>query len=399
MILMQSIFDRINFLVGDENILAEMKNVPALPIFSERAINFLAELSNILLKDNRSRSSSDLTAYAYWIRKAALTHEKNLREEILSSRLGRGVAFHIAPSNVPLAFAMSFTISLLAGNANIVRISSRDFLEIEIICDALKNLLEKNSDMKKYFCLVRYPHDEEITKIFSDMCDLRIIWGGDNTIKTIRQIPIPPRTVELTFADRHSVALIDSEKYLQADSDNIAKKFFYDTYATDQNACSSPRIIFWFGDKIAGAQKIFWDKLNILVEKNYNMQPIQAVDKFSAACLYAMNNSGVKILSENNFVVRIAIKNISDNLMNNKVGGGYFYEYVAKNLEEIFPILNKSCQTVAVCGIDKNILREKIISAGLRGVDRIVDFGETNKLDFVWDGFDMIREMSRTIDL
>ena len=396
---MQSIFDRVNFLVGDENILTDMKKIPALPIFSEHAINFLAELSNVLLKDSRSRNSSDLTAYAYWIRKAALTREKNLRENILLSRLGRGVAFHIAPSNVPLAFAMSFTISLLAGNANIVRISSRDFLEIEIICDALKNLLEKNPDMKNYFCLVRYPHDEEITKIFSDMCDIRIIWGGDNTIKTIRQIPIPPRAVELTFADRHSIALIDSEKYLSANAEDIAKKFFYDTYATDQNACSSPRIIFWFGDKIVDAQKIFWDKLNILVAKNYNMQPIQAVDKFSAACLYAMKNSGVKMISENNFIVRIAIKNISDNLMDNKIGGGYFFEYTAKDIEEIFPILNKSCQTVATLGIDKNILREKIIAAGLRGVDRIVDIGETNKLDFIWDGFDMIREMSRTIAL
>lgn len=397
---MQQIFDKLNFLVGNEKVLTEMKNVPALPIFSERATDFLSELSNEILKDSRSRKSSDLTAYAYWIRKASLMKEKNLRNEIISSRLGRGIAFHIAPSNVPLAFAMSFTAAFLAGNANIVRISSRDFFEIEIVCDALNKLFaDKYSDLQKYFCLVRYPHDEEITKTFSKICDLRIIWGGDNTINTIRKIPIPPRAVELTFADRHSIALIDSEKYLQENPADIAKKFFYDTYVTDQNACSSPRIIIWFGDKISEAQEKFWSALNIAVRKNYDMQPIQAVDKLSAACLLAMKNFDIKILSDNNFAMRLSTKNLSANLMENKVGGGYFFEYQAKTVEEIFPILNKSCQTLAVLGLDKKMLREKIISAGLRGVDRIVDFGETNRLELVWDGFDLIREMSRTIDL
>lgn len=396
---MQQIFNKLNFLVGNEKVLTEIKNVPALPIFCEGVTNFLAELSNEILKDNRSRKSSDLTAYAYWIRKASLMKEKNLRGEMISSRLGRGIAFHIAPSNVPLAFAMSLTASLLSGNANIVRISSRDFFEIEIVCDALNKLLAENESMQKYICLVRYPHDEEITKTFSEICDLRIIWGGDNTINTIRKIPIPPRAVELTFADRHSIALIDSEKYLQENPADIAKKFFYDTYVTDQNACSSPRIIIWFGEKISEAQEKFWSALNIAVRKNYEMQPIQAVDKLSAACLLAMKNSDIKILSDDNFAMRILTKNLSADLMENKVGGGYFFEYCAKNIEEIFPILNKSCQTLAVLGLDKKMLREKIISAGLRGVDRIVDFGETNRLELIWDGFDLIREMSRTIDL
>ena len=35
---------------------------------------------------------------------------------------------------------------------------------------------------------------------------------------------------------------------------------------------------------------------------------------------------------------------------------------------------------------------------GVRGVDRIVDMGETMALSFRWDGYDMIETMSRWID-
>lgn len=40
---------------------------------------------------------------------------------------GRGVAFHIAPSNVAVNFAFSLAAGLLTGNANIVRLSSKPF--------------------------------------------------------------------------------------------------------------------------------------------------------------------------------------------------------------------------------------------------------------------------------
>ena len=400
MIPMRQEFEKINFLVGNEKILEEMKFSPALPIFYSRILDFFSDLSNFLLKDGRSRQSADLTAFAYWIRKNSLQREKTLREKIIPMRLGRGIVFHIAPSNVPLAFAMSFTAGLLSGNANIVRISSRDFFEVDIICDAINNLLEeKFSDLKKYFCFVRYPHDEEITKIFSKMCDVRVIWGGDNTIQTIRKIPLPPRAIELTFANRHSVALIDAEKFLNSDTDKVAKKFFDDTYRVDQNACSSPRIVIWFGEKIFDAQEKFWSAIKELAEKNYNMQAIQAVDKFSAACLLGMKNFGAKLQSVENFVVRVEVENLSENLFAEKPGGGFFIEYSAKQLEEIFPILNKNCQTLAVFGIDKKILQEKIISAGVRGVDRIVELGETNRLNLLWDGFDLICEMSRIVEV
>ena len=40
-------------------------------------------------------------------------------------RLGRGLLFHVAPSNVPTMFVYTYVIAILAGNANIIRLSTR----------------------------------------------------------------------------------------------------------------------------------------------------------------------------------------------------------------------------------------------------------------------------------
>lgn len=42
---------------------------------------------------------------------------------------------------------------------------------------------------------------------------MRVIWGGDATIKEIRRAALLPRATEITFADRYSLAVIDADYY------------------------------------------------------------------------------------------------------------------------------------------------------------------------------------------
>ena len=66
-------------------------------------------------------------------------------------------------------------------------------------------------------------------------------------------------------------------------------------------------------------------------------------------------------------------------------------------LGENVPVLGKRCQTVAVLGVDRERVRELVFSNGVRGVDRIVPLGETMRLAFIWDGFQMVESMSRYV--
>lgn len=387
----------LEFLVGDYNILENMQKTPALPMFSEPAVDFLATLSREILKDKRSRSNIDVMSYAYWIRKASIesTKEKHLDRK---NRIGRGVAFHVAPSNVPVNFAVSMTSSLLAGNATIIRVSNKRFEQVDIICQAMNRILNsEHKNIRNHLCLLRYEHSEQITQELSNICDVRVIWGGNNTINTIRKASLPPRAIEMAFADRHSLAIINSNVYLKENSDDVAKDFYTDTYYTDQNACSSPRLVVWVGDKVEEARSLFWEKLHILVNSDYEMRPIQAVDKFTSLSMLGMGHNGVKLVSKDNMVMRVEVESLYPELMEYKNGGGYFFEYKAKSLDEVVPILTKQCQTISVLGIEKQEILDLVYKHGVRGVDRVVDLGQTMGLEFIWDGFKMIETMSRFI--
>ena len=58
-------------------------------------------------------------------------------------RLGRGLLFHICPSNVPTNFIYSFFLGLLSGNSNIIKIPSKNFEEKNIILLVIKKLFLK----------------------------------------------------------------------------------------------------------------------------------------------------------------------------------------------------------------------------------------------------------------
>lgn len=384
----------LTFLVGSLERLVQMPDTPVLPAFSERAVTFLSQLSRLLLRDKRS--GADVKSYAYWIRRASL--EAAAREGDWRNRLGRGVALHIAPSNVPVNFAVSMTSSLLAGNCTVVRVSGKRFEQVDIICEAINKLLDSEcADMKLYLCILRHEHSPEITQALSEICDLRVIWGGDRTVETIRQAALPPRAVEMAFADRFSIAVIDADTYLKRDPEETAKKFYTDTYYTDQNACSSPRLVVWLGNAVEEARKQFWEALERLVQRDYPMQPIQAVDKYSAVCGLGMSRPGVRYVQGDTFVVRAELDRLTADMMDYKCGCGCFFEYMAQSLDEIVPILTKRCQTVAVLGVDREAVRKLVFYNGVRGVDRIVPLGDTMELSFIWDGFQMVESMSRYV--
>lgn len=395
---MQIRSEKIDFLVGDTDILCGMPAVPSLPMFSEQMTDFLSALSRELLNDRKAKQFMDVVSYAYWIRKASLTSvtEKHTDRK---NRIGRGTAIHFAPSNVPVNFAVSMTSSLLAGNCTAIRISNKKFEQADIICGAINKLIENEfTYIRPYLCIMRYDYDADITRELSSICDIRIIWGGDRTIEEIRKAPLPPRAIEMTFSDRHSIAVINSDEYLKCDPDKTAKDFYTDTYYTDQNACSSPRLVVWTGNNISSAKKIFWNALKKIAEKDYDMKPIQAVDKYSSVCMLGMSGtSSAKLVSEDNLIMRTEVESLSEDLMDYKNSGGLFYEYSAADLSELVPVLSKQCQTISVLGVPKEDILELVFKYGVKGVDRIVPLGQTMGLEFIWDGFKMIENMTRFI--
>ena len=111
-------------------------------------INFLSELSNEILTISKSKKKYRIFSYyALWSRKANLLRLKKLRVDI-EQRFGRGLAFHIAPSNVVTNILFTMAFGLISGCPSIIRISSKNIEEINDIFKLIDNLLEKEEFQK-----------------------------------------------------------------------------------------------------------------------------------------------------------------------------------------------------------------------------------------------------------
>lgn len=95
--------------------------------FDGGVMAFLSDLGAALIAGREARAYPDVVAFGFFCRRANLEALAREYEGAVSDRLGRGLSFHIAPSNVPVNFAYSLAAGLLAGNACVVKASSRVF--------------------------------------------------------------------------------------------------------------------------------------------------------------------------------------------------------------------------------------------------------------------------------
>jgi hypothetical protein len=403
---MQQDFNDINVLFPSKFDLEKIKQLKAMQPFDESATGFLNALSHELNKDSRTRAFPDLATFAFFCRKANILQLKEKYTSKNEFRLGRGIIFHIAPSNVPVNFAYSLLCGILSGNVNIVRVSTKEFQQVSIICEAIAKVAEEKiyKDVTQRINLVRYDRQSTATALFSSICDVRVIWGGDETISEIRKNPLPARSFDVTFADRYSLCIINADIYCaEAHPEIVATGFYNDTYLLDQNACTAPHLLIWTGntENVEKAKEIFWSFLYREVKEKYKeIQPVIAVDKLTALYNQATHVDGVhKIISEDNFLWRIHIDSLPCNIDEFRCSSGYFTECHIQSLSELDKIINRKYQTLAYYGFSKECLYNFLKETHLSGIDRIVPVGHTTDFSLTWDGYNLIETLSREITL
>lgn len=386
----------VEYLAGNENI----SNAP-LPVFGDDVCAFAAELSGRLMRAPEARAFPDISTLAFWCRKGNVEKMKEACQDA-DTRLGRGLCFHIAPSNIPINFAFTFLFGLLAGNANLVRLPSKRFPQVEPVCRAVREALKDYPEIEKRTAFVRYPADCGATEAFSAIADARVIWGGDRTVAQLKAMETKPRCIDVAFADRYSVCMLDGKAVLEAEQSRIrrlAEDFYNDTWLMDQNACSSPQLILWENDS-KEARERFWDAAYETAAARYEMQAAVSVDKYLHMCEDAIDWETVeRIERRGSLLYRAELGALTDSMENLRGKGGYFYEYALKDRDELARIVNERFQTLTCFGIDRQELRRWVIDSRLRGIDRIAPIGKAMDIGVIWDGFDVVRTLSRLVNV
>ena len=168
----------------------------------------------------------------------------------------------------------------------------------------------------------------------------------------------------------------------------------------DQNACSSPHLIIWQGAEKEVAKEIFWNAVYHKVKNDYQIEAVSAVEKYTLLCKNAIDLNNIKSFKKyRNYLYRIEIDDLINDFDKYRGKFGHFFEYDTDDINEIAHIINNKYQTLTYFGIDKTELINFVLENSLLGIDRIVPIGKAMEMDVIWDGFDVVKTLSRIIDV
>ncbi len=398
------------YVVGDGLRLESIATARIRAPFADDSIELAQVVSSGLLSDADTRRFPELGALGFWLRKANLLRmadrwRAGAGEGIL--HLPRGTVFHIAPANVDTIFVYSWFLSLLAGNRNIMRLSTRSSPQVFALERVLKEALTRPryAEIAKGTVICRYDRSDAVTQRLSAVCDTRIIWGGDASVTAIRSIPLKSSANEVAFPNRQGLAMIGARPFIEANPAvraEMARAFALDSYVFGQAACSSPRVLCWVGVADADeARALFWPLLRDAVAKiDHGIDPAMLVTKRITADRLAISGDASTVSDDDPLMVRLGVP-VDVAIDHLRKGcdtvGGFFLETIVDEIGTLLDGLTSRTQTLVHWGLD----REKVVSSLSaripEGPLRVVPLGSALNFSHHWDGYDLFDVLLRKV--
>jgi hypothetical protein len=157
----------------------------------------------------------------------------------------------------------------------------------------------------------------------------------------------------------------------------------------------------WVGDarSRSEARARFWPLFErYAVEKNLEFSG-RIVEKYADVCALAIAHEGVRVERFSGRIARVRLESLAQIDPSLHGGGGLFYEVEIDSLEALFAAAERKYQTLALEGFDAEEVGGLIRRMRPKGFDRIVRIGSAHTFSTLWDGYDLLRAFSRSVDV
>ncbi len=383
--------------------LSGLRNATVAP-FDAARLALLQATSTALLAHPRLRRDPGAAALAFWLRR---THLTQLATEF-RARTGSdlhvpaGLVLHITPANVDTMFMLSWALSYLAGNANLVRLTRAPSPLMQDLLACLDAVAATRPDAMRGNFFVTYEHDDALTERLSLACDQRLVWGGDDTVRRLRAIPLNPHAGERSFASKRSLSVISASAYRTATAEarrQLAGQMAADIAPFGQMACSSPHAAYWLSTDSAWEDdaRDFTAQLEAaFVARGAEPELADAVRRLSAAFGQAAAGRVTSVDLQPYTGGLIAASAVLAE-QSAPCGAGLLVHAACPSLAALAELLRPDHQTVTYFGLT-NAEREMLArGAGRAGADRVVPIGRALAFTSTWDGFDLWNDLTRRV--
>ncbi|SHG05663.1 Acyl-CoA reductase (LuxC) [Marisediminitalea aggregata] len=384
--------------------LDDLLTQPPMPVASQSILNFIQALSDTLLKDPACRAFPDVVALGFWLRDGNI---KRLVKQINSSAQQAlikpvGTVVHYTPNNVDTMFLYSWVCALLMGNRNVVRLGSADSPAKQMLLTCLERLfsLPEHADIAFRNLFVQGAKSDESNHALAQVADARVLWGGDDSVLSIKQYQAKPRCRDISFADRYSAVVINGDELTDGEQLNtLCELLWQDAKPYAQQACSSPRVLFWLGDK--SLQGEFARLLNeqAIGQDTAPSDGISRVNEHLVMSQWLQCQSLADAPLVMNRVSVIPVHQINAQMMEMHCGDALFLMRTLDTLNDLADCLPARVQTLTYWGVERDALLKLLAEPSIQGVDRCVSVGKALTFSPEWDGYRLLVSLSRYVQL
>lgn len=316
----------------------------------------------------------------------------------------RGLVCHWLAGNVQILGMFALVQSIIAKNVNLLRVSSRDD---GVFTDMLETFRGeeyttpdgytiKGDDLLRTIAVVYYSRNaNELGEEMSKRSDVRIAWGGAESVETIANYPSRIGTETVIFGPKLSFSVIAKESLKdEHEAKKLARRLSVDISVFDQAGCASPHNLYiekggkvspqQFTDLLAEAMKkteVQIPKPTMSIEQVSQIHSIRGVYDFKGEVQGSSSMSWTLLTEDKNELEKPVYSRV----------------LFIHPVESIFESLDDITENIQSIGIaapqDKAI--EYAEQATSKGVARLPQIGRMLNFEMPWDGIILFDRLVR----
>ncbi len=307
----------------------------------------------------------------------------------------RGICCHWLAGNVQILGMFALIQSIIAGNANLLKVSSRDDGVFESLLSTFSGLSYTTEDgycitgddLLKTIAVVYFDHNaDKIGEEMSKSADIRIAWGGEDAVTTVAGYPAVIGSETVIFGPKLSFSVIAKEALeSEQEAKKLARRVSVDVSVFDQTGCASPHNLY-IEEGGGISPKRFVEILCEAMDRTAVQMPrgvmtpeevsrihsIRGVYDFKGT-VYGGEELAWTILSDDEVKVELPV---------------YFRTLFVHSVKSIFDTINLITSDIQTIGLEAP--REKGIKyameATTKGVQRLPQIGRMLNFEMPWDG-------------
>ncbi|MGA2556283.1 MAG: acyl-CoA reductase [Verrucomicrobiota bacterium] len=312
-----------------------------------------------------------------------------------------GLVGHWPAGNVEIQPLLSMTCALLGGNAALVRVP----LGLAGLTRRMMAKLEQSDPgqvLTSRIFMAAFEHGrQDLHEAMAQSVDGAMIWGGKESVLTVRALPFPHWARIAVFGPRMSVAAMDAGAWNNpAAQETWCGRLARDVWQFDQQACSSPQVLFLENETGLPASPFLSVLQRAFAAENKAHPRLTIASGLTSAICQART---AWLLQDTDH--RAVFPMPPDWTLLFGAGSDLPQPTQGKTLtvlevKNLFEAVSKFDGVIQSLGLGMADPEKEAKLAGLaarRGVDRIVKLGRMHAFVPPWDGVDLVRPMVRMV--